>query len=60
MASATSSSSPWSCATSRFDNIADVLKEQVERRLLKLLDELAGVRFVASRRQLVMNGQAMS
>ncbi len=35
-----------------------MLEGQVERRLSKLLDQLAGVRFVARGRQLVMDGQA--
>jgi hypothetical protein len=34
-----------------------VLERQVERRLTKLLDELAGVLFVTRGRQLVMNCQ---
>ena len=33
--------------TPELDNLADVLEGQVERRLPKLLDELAGVRLVA-------------
>jgi hypothetical protein len=40
------------------DRIADALEGQVERGLSKLLDELAGVRFVSSGCQLVMNRQA--
>ena len=35
-----------------------MLEGQVERRLTKLLDELAGVRFVACGRKLVMDCQA--
>ena len=35
------------------DDFAGVLEGQVERRLTKLLDELAGVRFVSGGRQLV-------
>ncbi|MGO8928637.1 MAG: hypothetical protein ACLQU3_17350 [Limisphaerales bacterium] len=37
---------------------ADKHAGQVERRLPKLLDQLAGVRLVARGRQLVMNGQS--
>ena len=39
-------------------NVADVLEGQVERGLMKLLDELAGLGFGSSGRQLVVNGQA--
>jgi hypothetical protein len=42
----------------KLDNLADVLEGQVERRLPKLLHELAGVRFVARSRQLVMDREA--
>jgi hypothetical protein len=35
------------------DNFADVVKGEVERRLMQLLDDLAGVLFVARGRQLV-------
>jgi hypothetical protein len=47
-----------SFGASELDNFADVLEGQVERRLTKLLDELAGVGFVSRGRQLVMNRQA--
>jgi hypothetical protein len=40
------------------DGIADVLERQVERRLMQLLNELAGVGFVARGCMLVMNCQA--
>ncbi|MGO8925926.1 MAG: hypothetical protein ACLQU3_03375 [Limisphaerales bacterium] len=40
------------------DDLADVLERQIERRLPKLLDQLAGVRLIARGRQLEMNGQA--
>ena len=49
---------PVALVAPELDNFADVLEGQVERRLPKLLDELAGVRFVARGRQLVMNRQA--
>ena len=49
---------PVALVAPELDNFADVLEGQVERRLTKLLDELAGVRFVARGRQLVMNRQA--
>jgi hypothetical protein len=47
-----------SFGASELDNFADVLKGEVERRLMQLLDELAGQGLVARGRQLVMNGQA--
>jgi hypothetical protein len=40
------------------DDFADVLEGQVERRLTKLLDELAGLGLVARDRQLIVNRQA--
>jgi hypothetical protein len=49
---------PVALVTPELDNLADVLEGQVERRLPKLLDQLAGVRFIAPGRQLVMDGQA--
>ena len=49
---------PIALAALELDDFADVLEGQVERRLPKLLHELARVRLVARGRQLVMNGQA--
>jgi hypothetical protein len=49
---------PIALVTRELDNLADVLEGQVERRLPKLLDELAGVRLVARGRQLIMNRQS--
>ena len=40
------------------DEVTDMPEGQVERRLPKLLDELAGVLFVARGGQLIMDGQA--
>ena len=42
----------------QLDDFANMLEGQVERRLVKLLDELARVRFVARGGQLVMNRQS--
>ena len=49
---------PIALVTLELDDFADVRKRQVERRLPKLLHELAGVYFVASRRQLLMDCEA--
>jgi hypothetical protein len=49
---------PITLVAPELDYFADVLEGQIERRLSKLLNELAGVPFVARGRQLVMNGQA--
>jgi len=49
---------PIALLVPKLDDFADVLKGQVQRGLTKLLDELAGVRFVAPGRRLVMNRQA--
>jgi hypothetical protein len=49
---------PIALVAPELGNVADALKGQVERRPPKLLDELAGVRFVARGRQLVVNRQA--
>jgi hypothetical protein len=49
---------PVTFAALKLDNFADVLERQVERRLPKLLHELAGVRFVARCSQLVVDCQA--
>ena len=40
------------------DDLADMRKRRVERRLPKLLNQLEGVRLVARGRQLVVNRQA--
>jgi hypothetical protein len=49
---------PIALVAPELDSFADVLEGQVERRLPKLLDQLAGVRLVARGRQLVMNRQS--
>ena len=47
-----------SFGASELDDFAHALEGQVERRLPKLLHELAGLGLVARGRQLVVNGQA--
>ena len=47
-----------SFGASELDDFADTLEGQVQRRLTKLLHELAGVLLVTRCRQLVVNGQA--
>ena len=49
---------PVALVALKLANFANALEGQVERRLMELLDELAGVRFVPRGRQLVVNGQA--
>ena len=49
---------PIALVAPELGNFADVLEGQIQRGLTKLLDELEGVRYVARRRQLVINRQA--